>query len=146
MPFAIRPYRRLLLTNCSALISLIALLFLSIVSAYADWEMRLGSDETEEKIYVDPDTIRRKGNLVKMWILEDYRTLQTVGGASFLSHRAQCQFDCAEESIRELSSSYHSGHMATGTIIWTNSDEGKWKPVAPRTIGYYLWGLACRKE
>jgi hypothetical protein len=61
----------------------------------AEWVM-FGSfpDATH---YVDPSTIRKKGNFVKMWFLYDYKTYAELEGVKFKSMRGQKKFDCNEE-------------------------------------------------
>ena len=49
---------------------LITLLALSSGPAYAEW-VKVNENDTFT-VYVDPDTIRRKGDLVEMWTLYDY--------------------------------------------------------------------------
>lgn len=60
--------------------------------------------DMEAAAYVDPNTIRRKGDVVKMWYLFDYNTARSDLRGSYLSQKAQVQFDCAEERIRVLAS------------------------------------------
>jgi hypothetical protein len=98
-------------------------------------------------VYVDPDTIRRKGDLVKMWLLLDYKTRQTtVAGVSYLSSRSQRQFDCAEERYRMIAFSNFSGNMASGNSIGSYSGEDTWVPVAPGTVNQGLWKAACMEK
>ncbi len=87
MPYSIRPYRRLPLTYFSGFWSLIMLLVLSSGAGYAEWK-KINENETFT-VYVDPDTVRRKGDLVKMWELYDFKTVQTVDGDSYLSSKHQ---------------------------------------------------------
>ena len=47
---------------------LIALLVLSSGPAYAEW-VAIGSTDDGMTAYADPDTIRRKEEMVKMWVL-----------------------------------------------------------------------------
>ena len=74
--------RRKLKENChkqqptcvSGFWSLVTLLFLSSVPAYAEWvavekDYLLPGLQT---VYVDPDSIRRDGNFVTMWQLIDF--------------------------------------------------------------------------
>ncbi len=68
-------------------------------------------------VYVDPDTIRRKGDLVKMWALFDYKTKRTVVGDSILFMTAQTQYDCAEERQRGLAFTNFSGNMGRGNVV-----------------------------
>ena len=160
MPFSIRPFRHFpgqcsvkyhtgpFLTLPLAYVlgfgALITLLGLNNGPAYAEW-VAIGYSESlgGYTVYVDPDTIRRKGDLVKVWALTDYTTLQTVADSSFLSSKAQNEFDCAEERQRELAVTWFSGNMGNGNGVWNNSDETKWSPVAPGSVGQGVWKFAC---
>ena len=87
MPFTIRPFLRFLVNRFLAMPlayvlgfeTLIALQVLSSIPAYAEW-VAIGYSESlgGYTVYVDPTTIRRKGDLVKVWALTDYTTMQTV--------------------------------------------------------------------
>ena len=68
---------------------LFALLVLSSGPAYAEWVAVGGNEEAGVTVYADPGAIRRKGNLVKVWHLNDFQTLQIVMGNSYLSIKAQ---------------------------------------------------------
>ena len=125
---------------------LFALLVLSGEPAYAEW-MKIGDgDEAGKTVYVDPATIRRNSNLVKMWQFYDYKTVQTVGGVRFLSAKEQWEFDCVEERGRVLALKEFSGNMGSGTMVDTNSQVGKWIPVMPGSIGHMVWTVACGKN
>ena len=95
---------------------------------------------------LDPDTIHRKGDLVKMWDLYDYQTAQTGMGASYLSYKSQHEYDCAEERLRLLAMSSFSGNMGNGKPVSNVSDEHKWQAVQPESVGKRLWKVACGKE
>jgi len=149
MPFSLRPFRRfpvhkLPLAYISGFWLLTTLLVLSSSPAYAEW-VAIGYSESlgGYTVYVDPDTIRRKKDLVKVWALTDYTTLQTVADSSFLSSKAQNEFDCAEERQRELAVTWFSGNMGNGNGVWNNSDETKLRPVAPGSVGQGVWKFAC---
>jgi len=124
----------------------IILLVLSSSPAYAEWVKVSDSDEAGMTVYVDPATIRRNRNLVKMWQFYDYKTVQTVAGIGFLTVKEQWEFDCAEERRRVLALTEFSGNMGSGTEVYTNSEVGKWQPVAPSSIGQLLWKFACDKK
>ena len=85
MPSSIRPLRRLLMTHFLGFASLITLLVLSSLPAYAEW-MAVEKDYLLpglQTVYVDPDTIRRKVDLVKMRELYDFKIIRTVAGDSY---------------------------------------------------------------
>jgi hypothetical protein len=125
---------------------LIILLFLSSAPAYAEWVKVSDSDEAGKTVYVDPATIRRNSNLVTMWQFYDYKTVQTVGGIRFLTAKEQWEFDCAEERSRVLTLKEFSGNMRSGTVVYSNTEVGKWQPIAPGTLGHKLWTVACSKK
>src|SRR5262245_33219712 len=95
MHFTIRPY---LLSFCL----LITFLLLSPGPVQAEWELVSGDDSAKLTVYVDRETIRRQGNLVKMWQLYDYMTIQTVAGDSLLSIQRHNEYNCAEPRTRML--------------------------------------------
>jgi hypothetical protein len=139
------PFFKMPRANVSACAALITILVLSSVPVHTEW-VTIGYSESlgGYTVYVDPDTIRRKGDhLVKVWALTDYTTVQTVAGRSFLSSKAQSEFDCGEEQHHELAVTWFSDHMGKGNGVWNNSDETKWRPVAPGSVGEGVWKFAC---
>lgn len=145
MSFSIRSFCRLPLTYFLGFWSLIFLLLLSSGPAYAEWVQVGATDHGMMTVYADPDTIRRKGELVKMWSLYDFKTEQYVLGVPFLSSKAQIEYDCADERLRGLAGAEFSGNMGKGTVVYTNSSEGKWIPVEPQGVVQALWKVACGK-
>ncbi len=130
--------------------SLIALLFLSSGPAYAEWvavekDYLLPGLQT---VYVDPDTIRREGNLVTLWQLIDFKWMQgnPRGPDRFLSTMTDKQFDCAEKRLRLLAFTEFSRGMGTGISADGFVDKDKWIPVEPESISQALWEVACGKE
>ena len=123
---------------------LITLLVLSHGPAYAEWVL-VAKDKTDSGMttYVELDTILREGELVKMWALFDYKTVQTKMGTLFLSKRVQRQFDCANERTRLLSVTWFLGNMGTGDISWRKDGKQKWQPVPPDSSNQGLWKVVC---
>jgi hypothetical protein len=122
MLFSIHPFLKLPLALISGFSVLIPLLVLRSEPSYAEWEAVLENDEAGVTVHVDLDTIRRKGSLVKMWQLFDFKTMQTVAGSSsFLSIKVQSEYDCLEEQRRELASTHFSGNMGKGRVLYSVS-------------------------
>ena len=167
MAFSIRPYRRfpvqcavsydprpflkLPLAYLLGFWLLITLLFLNSVPAYAKW---VAVEETYpglRTVYVDPDTIRREGNLVTLWLLMDFKWMQGNAGmghfgldpSRFLSTKTQMQFDCAEKRLRLLAFTEFSRNMGTGIPADGYVDTGNWVPVKPDSMNQALWEVAC---
>lgn len=98
-------------------------------------------------IYIDPGSVRREGNLVTVWQLVDFKTMQ--GGRSptrFLSAKTHKQFDCAEKRFRLLAFTEFTDGMGTGIPDDGYVDKDNWLPVEPESISQALWEVACGKE
>lgn len=124
---------------------LVTLLLLSSAPAYAEW-VAVERSSDGETVYVDPDAIRRKGDLAKQWELYDYKTAKTDRYGSYLSSRGQAEYDCVEERLRMLALTTFAGNMLSGKLVHNGSRETTWEPVAPGTVGETLWKFACGKK
>ncbi len=123
-------------------LGLLLLFLLTSTSALAKWaEVNGGGARTN---YVDPSTIRASGSKTKMWGITDFKTAQTLNDMRYLSLAHQQEYDCKEETNRLLASTYYTGNMGTGEVIYSDSDVGsKPAPVMPGTIGEVLFRTAC---
>ena len=111
MPFTLRlyqrfPVRRAIMYNTGSLFTLpltyvlsfgiLLTLLVSSGPAYAEW-MSLGESDAGTTVYADSATMRREGDLVKMSVLFDFKTIQAKADVSYLSAKAQMEYDCAEQ-------------------------------------------------
>lgn len=98
--------------------------------------------------YANPATIRRSGNVIRMWGLYDFKTVQQnpVAGRPFSSERTQVEYDCKGERSRILYLSWHSGRMAGGDVVYDELGPDRWIPVAPGSIMRLLWTFACSER
>ncbi len=127
---------------------LIALLVLSSGPAYAEWvEVKNNYLPGKQTVYVDPDTIRREGNLVTMWQLTDFQWMQgnPKGPSRFLSTKTHKQFDCAAKRLRLLAYTEFSRRMEIGIAYDGYVDQDTWLPVEPASVNHALWKVACGK-
>jgi len=124
---------------------LITLFLLSSAPAYAEWVKIITTKDATR--YVDPTTIHRKGDFVKVWQLADFKTIQTYKDSSFWSFKIQTEHDCAEDRTKILAMTWFSGNMGTGKMIFTFSEEdGKWEPIDPQSAGQLVEKLVCSKK
>ena len=84
-------------------------------SAWAEWVM-YSKDEEDGTFYLDPATIRKDGNMRRVWELTD---LRKRGRSGEMSRRMRMEYDCKQERNRFLGISGHSGSMAGGTVLST---------------------------
>jgi len=163
MPLSIRPYRRssahcsvtyttrpllkLPLAYLWGLWSLITLLYMSSVPAYAEWMAVITSESAGGyTVYIDSDTIRHEEDGVEMWELYDYKTRGTKEGYSFLSIKKRNEYGCGKDRLRTLAVMHYSGSMGSGMVVSSKPEQGKWKRVPPGSVGEALWKVACEKQ
>ena len=125
----------------------ILMMLLAVVSssAMAEWVELATTDIST--FYVEPTTIRKSGNKVKMWVLENFNSVQEFSGDKYLSQKAQDEFDCKEMMRRALSMTLFHGNMGTGgfTNISGNKKPRKWYSVEPDSTQEVFWKFACGK-
>ena len=96
--------------------------------------------------YTDPATIYRSGNVVRMLSLIDHKAEITKSGKTYISIKAQHEFDCKKAQARILFSSVHSGNMGKDKIVESSYSPGIFEPVMPRSIVETLWKAACKQR
>ena len=116
-------------------------------SAAAAWE-QVGVADDGMVVYADPATIRTSGSEVKMWVLLDYKTAEKDdSGKPYLSAKLLHDYDCKDERGRTRYFSFHAGHMATGTLVYSEvRPASEWRPARRAIIGETLWMIACGKK
>lgn len=115
-------------------------------SAMAEW-VKVG-DSVGVTPYADIATIRKNGDSVRMWVLDDYKNpVQMGSNPAFLSHKSQYEFDCKEGNLRELTGSFHSENMGKGLVIYFHDYKSpEWEAVPPDSIAEGEWKIACGKK
>lgn len=101
-----------------------------------------------QTVYVDPDSVRREGNLVTLSALIDWTWMQgNRSPTRFYSTKFTKQFDCAEQQVRTLAATDFYGHMGTAHPVGGTglSSEGHWSAIQPESVNQGLWEVACGK-
>jgi hypothetical protein len=129
---------------------LITSLLLSTVPAYAEW-VAFERDYLSpglQTVYIDPDSIRREGNVVMMWQLIDFKWMQgnPRGPTRFLSTKTQKQFDCVDKRFRLLAFTEFSRGMGTGIPRDGYVNKDNWLPVEAGSMSHALWEVVCGQE
>jgi len=120
------------------LLTLLAPLLLVTGPAWAEWLWVAESDYAD--FYIDPSTIRKDGNLRKVWEIQDLKQRHKDGE---LSRRFRVERDCKEERYKFLSFSTHSGPMASGTTLTTQLGSGQWDDIPPNSVGETVLKIVC---
>ena len=123
-----------------------ALLAVFSTGAMAEWTYLTSSEDNAYDIYIDKTTIRKRGNVAKMWELMDFKAPQKEASGSYLSSRMLEEYDCVEIRQRLLALTDFSGNMGSGQIIFNHQyDDRKWAYIATGSIGMDKWKAACKK-
>lgn len=114
------------------------------------WTEISGDSDGTFTTYADLATMRRTGNKVKMWDLIDYMPVQVdASGKQYKSKMAQHEYDCKEKQGSLLYLAHYSGNMGGGEAVYFDSipsDERKWWPVTPSSMGEFMLRFACKKR
>jgi hypothetical protein len=108
--------------------------------AWAEW-VRVGQSEIGYK-YIDPATIRKDGNLVRVWSLTNLKQRHKDGE---LSSRSRIEYDCKQERLKFLSMTEHSGPMASGTELRSAIGDGQWSDIPPGSLSETVLKIVCAK-
>jgi len=117
-------------------------------TAATDWASSCSSQAYGgTEVYVARSTIRRSGDLAKMWDMYDFKTVQTIAGKRVLSVRNQHEYDCKSARRRMLSTTGFAGHMGKGAVVAFDNTPMAWERV---TSGDFVeacyWKVACGKK
>lgn len=95
--------------------------------------------------YVDPVSMRRTDNMVRILTLVDLKTVDTFNGKPYLSVKFNDQFDCTEGQprVRRLSISTFPNNMGEGQEEALKNSHGNWDPVTFGSIGDDFSKFAC---
>lgn len=114
--------------------------------AWADW-VRHG-EEPWGVYYYDPATIKRDGNLARVWTLLNRKTSHPTPLGLALSSRVLLEFDCTRKRVRQLAYSEHSEAMAGGnTLGFIETPDGGitgWEDISRKTPAGLLLTIICR--
>jgi hypothetical protein len=109
-------------------------------SAWAEWVRYAENDENS--FYFDPATLRKDGNMRRIWELTNFKQRDKYGS---ISSRSRCEYDCKHERYRVLTVSEHSEPMAGGSVTRHQYDGGPWADIPPNTVSEVLFKIVCSK-
>ena len=129
------------------ILSLILLLMIS-TNVMAEWIVVGGNDDVGITTYADFGTIKRKGNKMKMWVFTDFKTVQKVENYRYLSEMRRYEYDCKEETSRQLDIYFYSGNMKQGEIVVSakNIKIDEATSILPGSIDETLFKITCSKK
>lgn len=122
-------------------------MLLAAVSASALAEVWIEISRSDDYLaYADPSSVRRDGDLVKMWSMFDYKNPQPgIPGKTYLSTRRHFEYDCKRGRARALAVSSHAAREGKGDALASASVKYEWRAVVPESADDYLLKFACKK-
>lgn len=141
------PKSRLSLRYIFAMTKWILLLLLFVKPAWADWHF-IGKT-SDFGMYADPSSIQRRGALVKMWAMGDYKDTQSVRlpqpllWTNYLSVKELKEFDCNSGLHRTVRTAIFAGRQAKGEPIYTFDTGAPFVQVANAPLDIAQFKFAC---
>jgi len=128
------------------------LLFVALLmvcsASWAEWEMTGETDELTH--YHDRSTIQINGVTSQMWVMYDFREVQTdPDGDKYKSVKSLLAFNCKYETLAMVSVLQYSGSLGTGDVVLSDTfkeDEWIWDRIVPNTLVKIEWEIACGKK
>jgi hypothetical protein len=115
--------------------------------SWAEWE--IASDNNAATFYVDKTTIKKNGNLVKMWSKANLKSVATTtNGKNYLGMKTLFLFNCKDEEVGVVNQVFFSEHSYDKVVdsVNVNQSEVKFEPFTPDSIISAIWKIACGKK
>lgn len=114
--------------------------------AVAQAEVWMEAGRSDDYVaYGDPSSVKRDGEIARMWSMFDYKTPQTgIPGKTYLSIRRQFEYDCKHGKARILTASPYAANQAKGPPLLTETNTYNWRAVVPDSVDDALLKFACR--
>lgn len=117
-------------------------LLLFSINGYCEWTVvDLDKDVND---YMDFTTIKRSPTSIRVWELLDFKNTQSLDGMYFNSIVSLREYDCSQDRVRVLSSTYFSNKMGSGNLIKQFNQPTDWKYLLPRTLGSKKLNILCK--
>ena len=121
---------------------LITFLVLFSTNAYCEWTVvDLDKDGNG---YMDFSTIKRSSTSVRVWELLDFKNTQSLGSIYYNSIVSFREYDCSQDRVRSLSSTYFSNTMGSGNPMKQLNQPSDWMYVLPKTVGAKKLNILCK--
>lgn len=115
-------------------------------TAQAQW-MMLGRNE-DFRIYLDPQLIRKDGDLAQLWQLMDFTVAQWTDAQTVVwSIKTLIEYDCTAMRSRTLAGEAYSEQMGGGRMMGSEQvADAPWESVDPGSTRDKVRQIACAKK
>jgi hypothetical protein len=113
----------------------------------ADWQLAVDNDAAT--FYFNKGTIKKNGNLVKMWTQANLKSAaNTSNGKPYIRLDSLFLFDCKEETAGLISQTFYSNYEGSEVQAMVNikQSELEMNPFSPGSVFGLFWKIACGKK
>jgi len=122
----------------------IFLYILSTVNCFAEYNWKkIGSNTNGNVFYVDSSSLKRVGNNVFYFVMNDYAKPNKFGD---LSSRVYMEVNCINLDYRFLKDFYYVEPMGNGEPSTIFDEVGKWEITKKGSIGESIRKFACKHK
>lgn len=121
---------------------------LNAATAGAAWT-RVGEND-DMVVYADSVTIKRAGNLTRLWQLNDLKAERSTAvtmsaGEWYSSVRLHLEYDCTAEKARVLAFVAHTASMGGGKVVLDDKEAQPWSTISRDPMRLTLYKMACNQ-
>lgn len=126
---------------------LLLILTFTTLNTYAEWILMGSTDNATS--YIDTESYKRTGSIVRFWQLDNFLIPQSVNGNNkfYLSSKAKKEMNCNTEESLLLAIIDYSENDGNGKVV--NSfqyDDKQFRHIVPETIGHTIFKFVCNKK
>jgi len=110
-------------------------------SAMAEWT-RIYINNDNSVWYVELATIKKNGDLVRMWVLRDDDPITKQNNMA--SIKTEDEYNCRKKTYRSIINFVgYSGNIGSGDVIRKFNADADFEPIEPGTLSETHWQYAC---
>ncbi len=114
------------------------------------WEFRAVDNRASWATFSSSHQLKRSGQVVTVWLRQEYAEPQTGNTGSYLSEVEKVQYDCKKEQTRDLLAVYYVANNVQGSQQTEESDPKNtpWNAIVPgtREETTFLWACGPAKR
>ncbi len=108
----------------------------------ADWKYIATEFESESEFFLDFETLRKDGNIRRIWQVVNLKPGDKSG---WVSIRSRMEFDCKNETSQGFTAMAFSEKFAGGKDLFQSSKPTTKSDVAPNTVGWIVLQEVCKR-
>jgi len=112
-------------------------------SAKAEWVFFNASKDGSTRFFYDSSSMKKSQNGFNVDELMDDAEIKSTAADGHLSVKLRKAYNCESKSVKYLSMTAYSDHMATGKIIKRETADDKWNPVGKDSINATMLNKFC---